>query len=98
MNKSKVISTSLLIALFSAPLLWATASPAPTADDQSVYSGLDDASCKVIAQAAPGDGAWTRWRCPGVLGYELERTIDDDRESLQVIFQGKKQDLQFFQN
>lgn len=55
----------------------------------SVYTGLDEKSCKVIELDAEGAG-WYRGICPGVGGYRLELTEGDLRQTINVVAPDKR--------
>lgn len=70
--------------------------PYSVAATESRYSDLREKSCKVTEAAKEGEGDWITMRCPGVLGYTLERSIDDGRESLKIVHGKEIYDLNFW--
>ena len=65
------------------------------AGDQ-MYSDLTEKTCKMTKQAAEGEGDWVVLRCLGVLGYDLEKEYDDQRESLTLLRGTERHDLNFY--
>src|SRR5262245_45172371 len=56
---------------------------------ESIYTGLDDKSCKTIKQSDDEAESY-RGLCPGVGGYKLELLEGDLRQSINVIAPNKK--------
>lgn len=62
----------------------------------SVYTDLNEKSCKTIESNADGAG-WYRGSCPGISGYTLELIEGDIRQSINVVAPNKKTfELGFF--
>lgn len=80
----KIISISLLV-LVSAICA--------AAQNKSVYTNLDEKSCKTVESSDEGTG-WYRGECGGTGGYKLEITEGDIRQSVNVVApSGKKFEL-----
>lgn len=55
----------------------------------SVYTNLDDKSCKTLESDTSGAG-WYRGRCPGISGYKLDLLEGDIRQTINVITPSNK--------
>jgi hypothetical protein len=55
----------------------------------SVYTNLNDKSCKTLESDTSGAGSY-RGRCPGVGGYQLDLLEGDIRQTINVITPAKK--------
>jgi hypothetical protein len=75
-----LLATTLAVLTCSANLL---------GQNKSVYTTLVAAKCKVTAlnNGMPGNATT---RCPGVGGFKLDVYLDDDRNSVGVVFPSKK--------
>jgi len=60
----------------------------------SLYSDLSDKACKVVHRSEENYGV--EQECPGVLGYKLQKTTEDDRDSLTIIEGHRSQPLNFY--
>ena len=56
---------------------------------ESVYTSLDEKSCKTLERESEGTG-WYRGECKGVGGFKLQLTEGDLRESIDVVAPDKK--------
>jgi hypothetical protein len=63
--------------------------PALAQKNTSVYTNLDDKSCKTLESDASGAGSY-RGRCPGIGGYKLDLLEGDLRQTINVIAPSKK--------
>lgn len=70
-------------------MLSAGIAAAQTPKIESVYTGLDEKSCKTLESSTEESG-WYRGECPGVGGYRLQITEGDIRQSIDVIAPNKK--------
>lgn len=62
----------------------------------SIYTKLDDKSCKTLEADSSGAGSY-RGRCPGIAGYKLDLLEGDLRQTINVIAPGnKKFELNFW--
>lgn len=62
---------------------------------ESIYTNLDEKSCKTLESETEGAG-WYRGECKGVSGYKLQVTEGDLRQSIDVITPKKnKYELDF---
>jgi hypothetical protein len=62
---------------------------------ESVYTSLDDKSCKTLESETEGTG-WYRGECKGAGGYKLQVTEGDLRQSIDVVAPNKqKYELDF---
>jgi len=57
----------------------AAAAAAPAPGYSSTYTALNLDRCRVLSQAAEGEGDWINWRCPGLSGVPLLVHGDDGR-------------------
>lgn len=55
----------------------------------SIYTNLDEKSCKTVESDTEGAG-WYRGRCVGTAGYQIEVTEGDLRQSIDVVAPNKK--------
>lgn len=55
----------------------------------SVYTNLNDKSCKTLEADSSGAGSY-RGRCPGIGGYKLDLLEGDLRQTINVITPSKK--------
>ena len=66
------------------------------AQNESVYTRLDEKNCKMIEQSNEG-GGWFRSECEGIGGFKLEVTESDLRQSINIISpSGEKFALDFW--
>lgn len=66
------------------------------AQNESVYTRLDEKNCKMIEQSNEG-GGWFRSECAGVGEFKLEVTESDLRQSINIISpSGEKFALDFW--
>ncbi len=72
---------------------------AKTSKLSSRYTDLSGSACKTIAESKSDDeGAWAEIGCPGILGYKLNVSDDDNRQSVIVVDpKGKKHSLKFYE-
>jgi hypothetical protein len=75
-------------AVANADTVAADASPARS----SVFTPLDEASCRTIAENR-NEGPYWRRQCPGTSGYLVEWTESDLRQGLEVAKDGREIDL-----
>lgn len=59
----------------------------------SVFTPLDEASCKLIEENRD-EGSYWRRQCPGAAGYSVEWTESDLRQGLEILKDGRRTDLQ----
>lgn len=86
--KSLIYSVSLVALL-------AIGAAAQRTKIESVYTNLDEKSCKTIESETEGTG-WYRGECRGVGGYKLQVTEGDLRQSVDVVAPNKnKYELDF---
>lgn len=62
---------------------------AQNAKVESVYTKLDDKSCKTL-ESSTKEAGWYRGECAGVAGYKLQLTEGDIRQSIDVVAPNKK--------
>ena len=74
----KMILTAIVAAVL------ATAPGAAQAQPVSVYTKINEASCKTLQRAKPGEGEWSISRCPGRGGWQVFLDYDDAREQLRL--------------
>lgn len=86
--KTKIILLFGLLAVFSVSSF--------AQKNTSVYTNLDDKSCKTLESDSSGAGSY-RGRCPGIGGYKLDLLEGDLRQTINVIAPGnKKFELNFW--
>lgn len=56
---------------------------------QSVYTNMNEKSCRTLESSAEGSGSY-RGECPGIGGYKLQITEGDLRQSIDVVTPQKK--------
>lgn len=79
--KTKIILILALTVIFSVTIF----AQKPT----SVYTNLNDKSCKTLESDPSGAGSY-RGRCPGIGGYKLDLLEGDLRQTINVIAPNKK--------
>jgi hypothetical protein len=85
-ESEKSMKTKIIL-LFSLTIVFSTAILAQKAT--SVYTNLDEKSCKTLESDTSGAGSY-RGRCPGIAGYKLDLLEDDLRQTINVIAPNKK--------
>lgn len=87
--KTKIILFLAFLLVFSASVF--------AQKNTSVYTNLDDKSCKTLESDSSGAGSY-RGRCPGIGGYKLDLLEGDLRQTINVISPAnKKFELNFWQ-
>lgn len=79
--KIKIILFLSLLTIFSATVF--------AQKNASVYTNLDDKSCKTLEADSSGAGSY-RGRCPGIAGFKLDLLEGDLRQTINVITPSKK--------
>lgn len=71
---------------------------AQTSKIGSIYTGLDEKSCKTL-ESSTDEAGWYLGECPGVGGYRLQITEGDIRQSINVVAPNKRKfELDFIGN